>query len=128
MGEYPFRGIRAPELMYHVPLGVRPPKPKNAEAIGISESFWEFIQRCWDGDPGRRPQIQEVVKGVGSAAANWRVATPPSAIEYREDSVEEDSEEMAHGEFSSVPVVPPVLEHFVQWRYSGLITVMTRKS
>ena len=129
MGEYPFRDIRAPELAYRVPLGARPPKPENAEAIGISESFWEFIQKCWDGDPRRRPQIQEVVEGVGNAAANWRITTPPNAIEHREDSEDSDSEEMAHvGEFSLVPVVPPVLEHFVQWRYSGLITVMTRKS
>ena len=128
MSEHPFRGMRASELAYHVPSGVRPPKPKDAEAIGISESLWELIQKCWDGDPRRRPRIQEVVKGVGNAAANWRVATLPSAVEHWEDSDEEEEDDLTYSEFSLVPVVPPVFKHFSQRGYGGLIRAMTRKS
>ena len=73
--------------------------------MGISDSLWGLIQRCWDGGITRRPRIQEVVKGVGSAAARWNIEMPPSASEQREDSyVEEESDELAHSESTSFPV------------------------
>ena len=90
--------------MYHVSLGYRPNKPKNAENIGISEALWKLIQKCWDGDRNRRPGIQEVVVGVGNAAGNWHIVTPPSATEHSEDSAEEESDELDYGEFSLFPV------------------------
>ena len=57
--------------------GVRPNKPTNAETVGISKSLWKLIQRCWDGSRGRRPQIWEVVAGVGRVATNWHTDMPP---------------------------------------------------
>ena len=78
------------------------------------------MQKCWDGNPMRRPQIQEVVEGMGNAAANWHVVAPPSPVEYGEDSDEEESDELAHGEFLSVPVVSLLLDFL----YSGDIPIL----
>jgi len=100
-GEQPFRNIKATELAYHVSFGVRPDLPANAEAIGISDSLWKLIRKCWDGEKTRRPRIQEVVTGVGRVAAKWHTEMPPSATEHREDSVvSEESGDNKHGESS----------------------------
>jgi len=99
-GEAPFREFKPAELAYHVSHGARPGKPANPMAIGISDPLWELIQKCWDDDRTRRPQIQEVVAGVGSAAANWHTEMPPGHTERPEDSVEE-SDELSHGELLS---------------------------
>jgi len=85
------------------------------------------MQKCWDGHPNRRPQIQEVVEGMGNAAAKWRVVAPPSPVENAEDSAEEESDELAHGGFSLAPVVSPALRHFAQWGYFSLIRATTHK-
>ena len=61
--------------------GVRPSKPANAETVGISEPLWKLIQKCWDDDRGRRPQIREVVAGVGRAATNWHTDMPPGCAQ-----------------------------------------------
>ena len=103
-GQYPFSNIKPRELPYHVSHGARPEKPGNAQDVGISDSLWRLIQRCWDGQITRRPRIQEVVKGVGSAAARWHIETPPSATEQREDSYVEESDELAHSEYTPFPV------------------------
>ena len=100
-GKQPFRDMKPPELAYHVSSGFRPEKPADAEAIGISDSLWKLIQKCWDGEKARRPQVQEVVTRVGDTAASWRTEVPPSAMEHREESAEEDSDELKHGEFIS---------------------------
>lgn len=110
-GEKPFHNVKPLELAYYVSSGVRPEKPANAEAIGISDSLWKLIQKCWDGERTRRPQIQEVVASVGDAAANWHTDMPPSGAKHRKDSVVEDvgSDELNHGEFSLFPIVPFLL-------------------
>jgi hypothetical protein len=56
------------------------------------------MQACWHGNIEGRPQIQEVVKGVGNAADKWRTEMPPSAPAQQEDHVEEESDELRHGE------------------------------
>ena len=103
-GKQPFPNMRPPELAYHVSSGLRPDKPEDAKAIGISDSLWELIQKCWLGDKTRRPQIQEVMAGVGNAADKWHTDMPPSGAEHREEAVEEDSDELEHGKFSLFPV------------------------
>ena len=116
-GKQPFPNMRPPELAYNVSSGLRPDKPVDAQAIGISDSLWELVQKCWLGDRTRRPQIQEVVVGVGNAADKWRKDMPPSGVEYREDAAEEDSDELEHGKFSFFPVGPLPLRPSVQLGY-----------
>jgi hypothetical protein len=125
-GEQPFRGIKPLELAFQIPSGLRPARPENAEAIGISESLWELIQKCWDGKNTRRPQVQEVVDGVANAVDNWHVLAPPGAMEHWEDSVEEDSDELQHGEFSLFSIVPPVFRPSVQPEYSRITKARAR--
>ena len=96
------------ELAIQISSGFRPAKPENAEAIGISESLWNLIQKCWDGDKARRPKIQNVVEGVANVAANWHVLTPPPATENWEDTDDEDLDSLENSEFSSFHTVPPV--------------------
>ena len=99
-GDQPFHRIKSTELVYHVSNGLRPEKPENAEAIGISDPLWGLIQKCWDGERTRRPQIQVVVAGVGSAAVNWRTDMPPGGTEHQEEPVsEEPSSDSKHSEF-----------------------------
>ena len=106
-GEQPFRNIKPLELAYHVSLGVRPEKPANADAIGISDSLWKLMQRCWEGDRTRRPRIQEVVAGICDAATDWHTDMPPSSTEHREDSDdEEDSDELKYSKFLLVLIAP----------------------
>jgi len=85
------------------------------------------MQKCWDGNLSRRPQIQEVVEGMGNAAAKWRVVAPPSPMEYAEDSAEEESDELPHGGFPLAPVVSPALRISVQWGYFSPIRATTHK-
>jgi len=106
-GEAPFRHLKLLELAHHVSRGLRPVKPVNVKTIGISDSLWHLIQECWDGERTRRPRIQEVVAAVGDAAINWHTDMPPGNMEGLEDSVvEEESDEVMHGEFSLFPIVP----------------------
>jgi len=120
-GEQPFSGINPIELAFKISSGFRPTKPENAEAIGISESLWKLIQKCWDGERTRRPQIQEVVEGVADAAANWHVVIPPSVTKNREDTDEEESDGLGSCEFSSFHILPPVFRPSVQLGYPRLM-------
>jgi len=109
------------ELAYHVSSGVRPEKPANAEAIGISNSLWKLLQRCWDGDKTQRPQIREVVARVGSAADDWHADMPPSVVDHLEDPSEEDSDELKHGKSSFSAIVLFVLRPPGQLGYLTLM-------
>ena len=125
-GEQPFRGIRPLEIPFHILSGIRPAKPENAEAVGISEPLWNLIQKCWDSDKTRRPKIREVVTGVTDAAANWHELTPPSVMEPVEGTDGEDSDDLAQGEFLLFAIVPPVFRPSVQSQDSGLMRARVR--
>lgn len=51
--------------------GIRPAKPKNSTMIGLSDTLWDLLQDCWNGDRLQRPQMQNVEVQVGNAAAQW---------------------------------------------------------
>ena len=118
-GERPFREIGSLELGLHVWSGNRPPKPENAGDIGISDPLWELIQKCWDGEKTRRPKIEEVVDGVGDAAANWHALIPPSTAVHTRGSEEGVSDELKGSESLPFHIVLRVFTLFVQLAYSG---------
>ena len=62
MGEWPFYPRREGEVILAVISGERPPKPENAEEIGMTESVWELMKDCWKEDRTARPTITEVLK------------------------------------------------------------------
>jgi len=78
-GGRPFPGLGAGEITLKVIQGVRPTKPENAPAIGFSDSLWDFVQRCWDGEMELRPKVVEVVSQLKRAAADWDGVMPPCA-------------------------------------------------
>jgi len=78
-GELPFPGLRVMGIVPNAVHGVRPTKPKNASAIGFSDSLWSFVERCWDGKMKLRPKIVEVVSQLKRAAADWDGVMPPCA-------------------------------------------------
>jgi len=79
-GELPFHDVQRSALAYTVVHdGKRPEKPENALAIGLSDSLWNFVQQCWDGNLELRPEIGEVVACLEAAAANWNKLLPPYA-------------------------------------------------
>ena len=102
-GETPFRGVRQTELGYSTVQGVRPDKPENALAIGLSDLLWGFVQRCWDGDIRLRPKVVEVVTHLGEAATDWGREMPPyaRAEKVTSDPGEEMSESMRRCEFNT---------------------------
>ena len=84
--------------------GLRPDKPLNASSIGLSDSLWNFSQRCWDGDMRSRPRTAEVVACLGSAAASWDGLMPPCDVARGVASVskEETSDLKKYCEFDGL--------------------------
>ena len=54
-------------------------------------------------DKTRRPRIEEVVKGIDVAAANWHTDMQPSGPEWRGDSFVEDESDVDDGVFAFIP-------------------------
>ena len=98
-GKLPFTGLGMMEISLNAVQGVRPTKPENASAIGLSDSLWSFVQNCWNGEMGLRPKVTEVVSQLERAAADWDGVMPPCAQVENVVSVTPDpvSDSMAHG-------------------------------
>jgi len=60
-GKWPFFPRREAEVVHAVVSGERPPKPENAEEIGITEVLWDLLRACWREDRTTRPAIAEVL-------------------------------------------------------------------
>ena len=78
-GKLPFPGLGMAEVAMNAVQGVRPTKPENASAIGLSGSLWSFVQNCWNGEMGLRPKVTEVVSQLERAVADWDGVMPPCA-------------------------------------------------
>jgi len=61
-GQWPFYPKREAEVVLAVISGKRPPKPENAEEIGMTEVVWELMEDCWREDRTERPDILRVLK------------------------------------------------------------------
>jgi len=77
VGKVPFGELRLAELGYAVIEGRRPEKPENASTTGFSDSLWDFVQLCWNGDRKQRPNVASLVAHLSEAAANWDELMPP---------------------------------------------------
>ena len=60
-GTWPFYPKREVEVMHAVISGERPPKPENAEEIGMTEVLWDLLEECWREDRTKRPNISEIL-------------------------------------------------------------------
>ena len=61
-GQFPFHPKRGFEAIQAVIDGERPPKPKNAEEIGMTEAMWELMTECWKEDRAERPVMPEILR------------------------------------------------------------------
>ena len=98
-GSLPFLGLGMAEMVMNVVQGVRPTRPENASAIGLSDPLWSFVQRCWDGEMELRPKVAEVISQLERAAAGWSEVMPPCAQVESVVSATLDpvSDSMTHG-------------------------------
>jgi len=60
--EWPFFPKRETEILTAVISGERPPKPEDAEGIGMTEDLWNLLQECWNEDRRVRPGISEIMR------------------------------------------------------------------
>jgi len=61
-GRCPFFPRRMGEVVLAVISGERPPKPYNAEEIGMTMVVWDLLIECWREDRTTRPTAFEVLK------------------------------------------------------------------
>ena len=59
--KWPFFPRRDAEIFHAVISGERPPKPENAESIGITEAVWDLVRECWREDRKTRPIIADIL-------------------------------------------------------------------
>jgi len=59
--DLPFFQSRDDAVMLRVVRGVRPDKPVNASELGVSDIPWKMVERCWNHEPKRRPDISSVL-------------------------------------------------------------------
>jgi len=57
----PFRGLSQIAAGVAITKGRRPPRPTH---LTFTEGLWTLVQRCWDEDPRRRPEAEEVLKAL----------------------------------------------------------------
>ena len=64
IGKGPFCPKWEAELLAAVISGERPPKPENAERIGMTDAVWALLVECWREDRATRPNISDVLRRV----------------------------------------------------------------
>lgn len=61
-----------------VTAGRRPERPLHREVLGLDDSVWNMIQKCWGSDPQIRPTIKYVRGFLGPVSQEW---SPPKSEE-----------------------------------------------
>jgi len=61
-GEWPFYPRKETEVVHAVISGERPPKPENAEEIGMTDVLWDLLRECWRGERTTRPNISDMLR------------------------------------------------------------------
>jgi len=56
--------------------GWRPSKPEDPVGVGFGQGMWEFIEKCWDGNPKQRPIAREAVEHFKHATHTSMVVNP----------------------------------------------------
>ena len=67
-GEVPFSSEKTNWMVVQAVLtGGRPSRPEHRSC---TDDLWALIQRCWDQDPGLRPEILEVSQTFSSVSTS----------------------------------------------------------
>ena len=64
-GNHPFPDIKGINFALAILAGNRPARPKN-----IPDDVWELVEKCWNDNPGARPEIGDVVKRLETVQGN----------------------------------------------------------
>ena len=76
-GTPPFARRGKTELACKVVLeDERPPRPRDAEKLGLTDRVWESLQKCWEKRPSTRPSVDAVSACLKQAAETWVVDIP----------------------------------------------------
>lgn len=70
-----------------VMTGERPPKDPSAGSDGSSYlEFWEEAEKCWDGDPTRRPSMRSVLRRLDRQRYEMLVTSQQLSLETSLDT------------------------------------------
>ena len=61
-GKLPFFPRREESVVLAVMSGERPPRPENAEEIGMTVIVWDLLIQCWKEDRTARPTIGQILE------------------------------------------------------------------
>ncbi|KAF9781364.1 kinase-like domain-containing protein [Thelephora terrestris] len=84
-GTLPYGKRTGPEVVFQVMGGVKPPKPLNALEIGLSDELWELLDKCWQTKRQLRPQVNDVLSRVKSAASACGNLSPVGDATQRQE-------------------------------------------
>jgi len=79
-GVRPFGDRKLVELQMLTLRGLRPSRPEDPVATGFGEGTWEFIEKCWDGNPKQRPTAREAVEHFERVASTSTAVDPGPTI------------------------------------------------
>ena len=106
-GARPFGNRRPAELTLFTLQGGRPLRPEDPVAVGFSRGTWEFTERCWDGNPGRRPSSREALEHFERVARVSSDVDPGPTITVHETR-------SYHGSNDSFHLFVSVISRFVR--------------
>jgi len=67
-GRFPFHELgRDSHIINKVLKGERPKRPSQATGIGLSDTIWEVMERCWQPDHHERPAVTTVADALEKA-------------------------------------------------------------
>ena len=87
-GEEPFPTLQDHHVTLEISKGVRPKKPHQFEAQGITSEVWEVAKKCWRQKASKRPavekvlQILEKVAEPGMSAHNASIRSRRELIDF----------------------------------------------
>ena len=79
-GTPPFARRKMVELPMLTIQGSRPLRPGDPVPIGFGQGTWEFAERCWDGDPNRRPTASAALEHFERVSRTSTVVDPGPTI------------------------------------------------
>jgi hypothetical protein len=74
-GKVPFGNMKNESVVIQIIRGRRPDKPLAADQLGLTVEMWKFVEKCWNQNPKKRPDIEKVVT-AWEGFANAYVALP----------------------------------------------------
>ncbi|KAH9930823.1 uncharacterized protein B0H18DRAFT_1116537 [Fomitopsis serialis] len=61
--------------------GARPQRPPDAARLGLSDTIWCIMGKCWNGVPSTRPSILEVISDLEHEWSSWFRSHRPTDAE-----------------------------------------------